>query len=328
MRKGFKLAALASALSMVMGGSAMAANADLTFNGWTVDNGTIDYSSGGVCTTAGYSCSEIATGSGFKQVQVTKGEDNYVMTIVTDQTATAANPAEVDALGFYDVSYVRMGSIAVGNSGNQNVEGITGQQKISETSSDGTAFESMTDINTGWATDGNDPAPVKISQSLINNGDPGTEFDNFGSGFSYSSSNDVDGIRNGFEMKIDQVTGLNSSDDQVFALRQRQGNKLTGADSVTLAGNGTGVDNTGGTVSWDGAIAEDGIKSIWIGQRIDLGGVGSGDFGYVSYENTNDPGSLISEFALNTLDDAANWDAATGGSDLPCVSDLTGATCP
>ena len=42
MHKGFKLAALAGALSVAMSGSVLAANHDLSFTGWDVTGGQIN----------------------------------------------------------------------------------------------------------------------------------------------------------------------------------------------------------------------------------------------------------------------------------------------
>ena len=345
MHKSLKLAALAGALSMVMGGSAMSAN--LIFDGWTVAGGTIDAkgTSGSICATnSGYDCSTVASGSGFTQVQVTPNTagsvvgESYIMTIVTDQNADG-QPGN-GSLGFYDVSFVKM-KLSLGGNGDNNENGIAAQQKISEvTLSTGggtaTSFDSTTDINTGWSTAA---TPVSITQTLVDNGDALTAGDNFDSKFNYQSSNDVDGLRDGFAMSIDQVAGLasaadsNSFDDvQVFALRERQGALLATA-------NNTGVNLGGGNVNW--GAGED-IKAIWLGQTINLGGntpqagsLGS-QFGYLSFENVSGGTGPITEFgfAATNANSAWVWDPAFNigsGSGTPTICDPSGvstAPCP
>jgi len=349
MHKSFKLAALAGALSMVMGGSAMAANHDLVFDGWTVTNGQIDEvgtTGSSVCATTTYDCNTVASGDGFKQIQVTAvpgtagavAGESYIMTIVTDQNANGTPGA--GSLGFYDVSFVKMKlSLGGGATTNNNENGIAAQQRISETTAStgggtATSFDSTTDINTGWSVAA---TPVSISQSLVDNGDTATSGDNFDSSFMYQSSNDAaTGLRDGFAMSIDQVAGLASAADplsvndvQVFALRERQGTMLaSGAGSVNLAGS---------DVSW---VNGDDIKAIWLGQTINLdstsaaaGGLGS-TFGYLSFDNvsnsTINPATEFG-FATSNAQSAWVWDPAFNigaGSAAPCLSDPSGATCP
>jgi len=348
MHKSFKLAALAGALSMVMGGSALAANHDLSFTGWTVSAGQVNEAGTdgtSVCATgSNYDCNVIAAGDGFKQVQVTAqagsqgavAGESYIMTIVTDQNATGTPGA--DTLGFYDISFVKMQlNLGGGGQNTNNENGIAARQSIAESTADtgggtATSFKSTTDINTGWSTA---VTPVSISQSLVDNGDTGTPGDNFDSSFNYQSSNDANGVRDGFAMSIDQIAGLASAgvaasadDVQVFSLRERQGTMLASADSsVTL-----GAD----TVSW---TAGNDIKAIWIGQTINLddtstaaGGLGS-TFGYLSFENVSNNSAPATEFgfATSNASSAWVWDPAfniEANSKAPCLADPSGATCP
>lgn len=346
MQKGFKIAALAGALSMAMGGAATAANHDLEFGGWSATGGQIDHTSASVCLNANYDCSVVAAGDGFKQIQVspsatntaTPSTDSYIMTIVTDQNASGAYGA--GDLGFYDVSFVKM-QMNLGGTGTTNENGIFAEQKISEITTNGaataTSFDSSTNISTGWATAA--ASPVSISQNLQDSGDTAVGGDDFKSSFMYGSDNDANGTRTGFEMSIDQTAGLASAgqaasanDIQVFALRERQGTKLTGTSGqVALGGN---------TMSWDatGATPQD-IKAIWLGQTINLddqnanaGGLGS-TFGYLSFDNVADATAPVTEFgfAASNADSAWVWDPAfntTGTSGAPCLADPSGANCP
>ena len=343
MQKGFRIAALAGALSMAMGGTASAANHDLEFGGWSVTGGQIDHNSAAVCQSTNYDCNVVAAGNGFKQIQVspsatnttTPSTDSYIMTVVTDQDASGAYGA--GDLGFYDVSFVKMQMSLGGTGSTQNENGIFAEQKIEEVTTVGAAaatqFNSTTNISTGWATAA--ASPVSISQSLIDNGDTATAGDDFSSTFMYGSDNDAAGTRTGFEMSIDQKAGLASAnqpssanDVQVFALRERQGTKLAASGSVALSGTSS--------MSW---AAGDDIKAIWLGQTINLddqaaiaGGLGS-TFGYLSFDNVSgDTAAPISEFgfATSNADQAWVWDPAfnIGTSGTPCLSDPSGVNCP
>jgi len=347
MRKSFQVAALASALALLMSSAALAAGKnDLTFGGWSVSDGTITTGAGSVCEV-NFTCSVVAEGAGFKQLQVTSKAGavpadeagvSYIMTIVTDQNATG--DAGTAALGFEDVSFVQM-KISTGGTPAPNVNGIFSKQKISENVGT-TEFISESAISSGWAENISTVTnPVAISQTLRDLGPASGTLgagDDFKSTFYYASRNDSAGVRDGFAMSIDQSAGLataasgSTSDVQVFAFRERQGTMLTTAGPVEY---------NGGTVNW--AAGED-IKAAWIGQQIALGsGTGSlgGDFGYLSFQNvaptTGEP-SVTSGFGFTTLDStsASVWDEAfvipgpstsTSGLDAPCITDPTGKTC-
>ena len=276
MNTSFKLAALAGAVSIAMvtmSSSALAAVA-FEYDGWTVNGGAIDETAGGICAkTDLYTCSVVASGSGFKQVNVTEkaaASDgvSYIMTIVTDQSATgtAGGTGTIGTgtgdLAFADVSFVRMKLTLGGDSGN-GTSGITARQKISDGAGTGKTFVSESDINTGWAA-GTD-ANIKITQQLNDDGNlvDAVNFtgDDFSSGFIYSSKNHAEtGNREGFEMSIDQVAGLASAqydpvagnptrphasaaDVQVFALREKQGSFLTTSNTDSdRAANTSGID--------------------------------------------------------------------------------------
>lgn len=345
MQKGFRIAALAGALSMAMGGAATAANHDLTFGGWSVTGGQIDHTTAGVCQNANYDCSVVAAGDGFKQIQVspsaqntvTPSTESYIMTVVTDQGANGSHGA--GDLGFYDVSFVKM-QMNLGGTGTTNENGIFSEQNIAEVVTNGTtnatSFDSTTNISTGWATAA--ASPVSITQTLVDNGDTGVNGDDFSSTFMYGSDNDpVNGTRTGFEMAIDQKAGLASAnqpasanDVQVFALRERQGTKLVGSGSIAL--------NANDSMTWAG---EEDIKAIWLGQTINLddanasaGGLGS-TFGYLSFDNLSNADPAITEFgfAASNADSAWEWGGATSpfnfnGLGTPCLNDPSGVNCP
>ncbi|MDH3325955.1 MAG: hypothetical protein OEM38_04475 [Gammaproteobacteria bacterium] len=308
MSKYFQIATLAGALTLAM---SSASAITLDFGGWVAGGeagGDIDHSQATVCTQANMSCSVIASGLGFKQLMVNDANDqtgsSYIMTIVTDQNAKGtAGSAE---LGFSDVSFVKMKLTLGGATSDVNQNGITAHQEIKENLT-GTSFISTSDINTGWALDpATSKAPIVISQELKDDGIADFTGDDFESGFLYRSHNSTtavaggdpvdSGIRDGFEMSIDQTAGLasgtssvdNASKDdiQVFALRQKQGVLLSASSAPINLNSDTSA------VSWD---AGDNAKAIWIGQQVNLdtkplaagetGGLGS-SFGYLSFQNT------------------------------------------
>ncbi len=349
MQKGFKIAAIAGALSFAMSGIATAAVEDLQFGGWSVDNGTIDHTNAGICADSNYDCSVVAVGVGFKQLQVSASaanttatpDDSYIMTIVTDQTASGAYDS--GDLGFTDVSFIRMIMTLGGTGVNTNVNGIFSEQVISEVgaatgTSTGTNFNSTTNLATGWAESGG--SPISINQSLLDNGASTESGDDFQTAFVYSSDNDaVTGLRSGFEMAIDQVAGLQSAssvgsenDVQVFALRERAGSRLSSGGSATLGST---------TTDWS---AGDDIKATWIGQNISMdntgGGFGGGSlvnslgstFGFMAIDNMSDSQAAATEFsfAASRAQEAWVWDDAfnVGGSTgAPCLNDPSGSDC-
>ncbi len=325
MKASFKLAGLAGALSLVLGGSVLANDGSpqahgglLSFTGWTVNDGTIDYLAADVCDGTNYNCAVVAEGAGFAQVRVEStnaggGFDDYIMTIVTDQNAGANGSVQAGAadLGFSDVSFIKMNIVLGGGVQNQGEGGIKSQQRIIE-NKNGTAFTSNTDINTGWSESA--VGPLVIDQRVQSDGLAGTAGDNFNSGFFYKTTNDADAVRNGYYMNIDQFVGLqdfaavgaenNPDDAQSFALRQRQGTFVDTAGSASVGG---------GTMSWDAYVApaadgtggnSDEVKAMWIGQQITAM---SSDFGYTMLDNLTDASDPIVDFDLTSAAAADAW---------------------
>jgi len=354
MQKGFQVAALTGALLTAMSGASFAAD-NLSFGGWDVTKGTVDHTKAAICQSDQFDCVVVAGGDGFKQIQVnpstenttTDPNDSYVMTIVTDQQASGAYGGT--GLQFYDVSFIKMKMNLGGNGDSVNQNGIFAEQKILDSTTSGASnsatFKSASNISTGWALGGS--SPVVISQELVDNGDVNMAGDDFESNFRYASDNDATtGARTGFEMSIDQVAGLQSAgqttsakDIQVFALRERQGTKLSGTSgSVALGGT---------TMTWDatdatGSQTED-VKAIWLGQSINLddtsasqGALGS-TFGYLSFDNVSDAALPSSEFgfAASKAQGAGDWQwdpvfnfDATTAAGAPNICDPTGNVQP
>jgi len=343
MRKDLTITSIAG-VTLVMLASAVSAAQHPAFDGWRVDGGTIIGTDGDICgATSEYECSIIADGDGFVQRQVSlrggSSNESFIQTIVTDQTATGA-PG--DGLGFYDVTFVKM-SMNLGAGANTTQNGIAGEQVIADTTSGaGQSFESITTITTGWAQEapaaGGISAPITISQSLEDMGDPATQGDDFISNFTYDASLNAEGVRDGFDLTLDQTVGLaanggSPTDVQVFAFRQLQG-------TLNPTANGTGVSVGADSMTW---AAGDDIKAIWLGQEVDLssvsgtggGGTGVGSmmgsaFGYVAFQNVTAGGDAITEFGFGgkNSSDAWIWDTASFG-DIPCLrQDAAGVCAP
>jgi hypothetical protein len=328
MSKCFQLSAMAGALTMVMSVGVMAVGLPSDsgkFVGWSVNGGDVDETTGGICASGvdtGFTCSVVAEGKGFKQINVTEVADassgtSYIMTVVTDQTATGTSGVD---LAFSDVSFVKM-KLTLGGPTAAEESGITAHQEIIE---NGGGFTSSSDINTGWADQG---INVAISQSLTDNATVDFAGDNFTSSFEYRSQNLADGTRTGFEMAIDQVAGLGTgntntdkSDIQAFALREKQGSMLTTSRASTDPLMIDTADANG--VSWDAydatANVSDDIKAIWIGQQINLGtgstnGSLGSSFGYLSFQNVADSAQAVeSGFGFSDVNSGSawKWDAA------------------
>ncbi len=339
MRKSLTITSMAGVISMMLAGAASAAEHP-DFGGWRVDNGMITGTADGdICgSTSIYECSIIADGDGFVQRQVSlrdgSSNDSFIQTIVTDQTATGAPGAD---LGFYDVTFVKM-SMNLGAGTNVTQNGIAGKQVILDTTSGpNQSFESVTEITTGWAQAeavGGVTAPITISQSLSDMGDPATQGDDFISNFTYDASLNAEGVRDGFKLDLDQTVGLaanggSQTDTQVFAFRQMEG-------TLNQTANPTGVALVGQqNMTW---AAGDNVKAIWLGQEIDLSSVagtgGSGgsmmgsSFGYVAFENVTSGGGAITEFGFGNKNSQSAWVWSPEFGSTPCITPDCGPAAP
>jgi hypothetical protein len=362
MQKGFRIGAVAGALSIAMSGSAFAAT-DLSFGGWSVSGGNISTSGATVCaSTSAYNCSIVASGSGFAQVQLTPKSTSgtpYIMTIITDQNANSTGIGD-PGLGFYDVNFVQ--SSNGGTTTTQN--GILGQQSISSVGNTGfspeTSFKSTTNLATGWAQTQTGANPITITQNIVDNANTSSTADDFSTGFYFTQAADASGNPTGFEMTIDQSSGLNTpgqpdtgsgiANVQAFAYRERAGSMLSGG-SVDLGSDSNGNPRS---LTWTGggnlATGND-VKAIWLGQSVDVsntdasgtvipGGALASTFGYLSFDNVADSATApISASSLGgTISGPAVWntDGTPGttsefninGNTKPCLADPTGASCP
>ena len=251
------------------------------FGSWSATSGTL---SG---CPSGFTCTELVSGDGFRQVQVDddSSADSFVWTTVTDTGATGT----ASTLGFSDENFVKTDGSSTGIAANQIVNDTT----------DGT-FNSTVSIQTGFAGGGNDT--VDILQSLSANpdslADTGDEFDTT---FDMTVNLDSAGNQTGRTMDIDQTTALgNSTDSQEFVIRARAGSALTTTGTLALGGNDIG---------WN---ANDDILLSWVGQSLSLGSLGASLFGFEGLTN-NTQSTQESEFSQS---DAGpfDWDSATFGT--------------
>jgi hypothetical protein len=336
MRNNIKLASVAGAIAMITSVSAMAAeHPGFDKLGFVGDTNQIALPS--YCGTT-FTCSVVASGDGFKQVQVTPLDtqslvtDSFILTMVGD------NPDLPNSQGFSDQSFVKM-TVCNGDCGDQqNQTGIAAEQVIDQTDAS-SQFTSNTTINTGWANDGlgvSSPT-ISIDQSLSDdNGTTATAGDDFATDFTYAALNDADGNRQSFMIDIGQKAGLeanggNPGDIQTFALRERQGAFTADAGSVDI--------DTTNSISWQ---AGEDIKAIWVGQEVVLDQNGTpanpdddtkSYFGYLSFENL-DSGAYASASRFDSAGSAGSWawDPAfntdpNNALNDPCLADPSGATC-
>jgi len=332
MRKGFNIAALAGAVAMAVSTSSAFANGHPQFGQWSDTGGTIS----GHCQ-AGWSCTTVADGTGFIQFMAkndTSGE-TYIGTIVSDPNNTADR-------SFSDESYVRM-EICNGTCATPvDNGGIAAQQNIFERSTDGTVFDSDVLIQTGTNFGSATTPYIQITQTLEDQNGAGTATvrgDDFASNFYYSAydtSATPDGVRDGFQMEIDQIAGLQSATDatgtandvQSFTYREAAGVAQTGAGSLTVPGQNA--------VSY---ASGDDIKAVWLGQEVDIGATGSlgGSFSYLSFENKDAAAGatgIATDFDLTSSagPTGATWDATSpfnlsfgaGTSSAPTLNDPSG----
>jgi len=349
MQKGFRIGAIAGALTIALSGSAFAASTtDLSFGGWTASGGNVNGLNADVCTQGKFSCKVITGGAdntGFAQIEVdpinTTNDSSYIMTIVADQNASTGSNGLGD-LGFYDVNFVPMTSgITGGNQVSQNSNGIYGMQVLSSTGTQGSSsFSATTNLNTGWAQGSG--SPISLSQNITDNNNTATTNDDFASSFYYASgpmpldaSGNPTGPANGFVMSIDQMSGLGDSNStaganvQSFAYREKQGSFVATNGSSPL-----GVAWTG-----NGTASGDDIKAVWLGQKIDIptfnGGPGiGGDFGYVGFTNVTTTDAASQVGFTSPTNGPTIWDSefnianSPNGTGKPCLADPTGASCP
>ncbi|MFQ5468743.1 MAG: hypothetical protein ACE5EH_00405 [Gammaproteobacteria bacterium] len=281
------------------------------FTGMTATNGTI---SG---CPAGFTCTELVAGDGFRQSTITDGTDTYIQTVVTDLGAGGTGGATVESLPFSDVSYIK-------NDGSGS--GMLGKQTVNDPA---TNFTGATDIASGWAGPGGTGSVITFSQSFSDdNGTVGMTTDDFTNSFTLTQTGDGAGNVLGQSMVIDQNVGMGTqasdTDKQRFMIVAKKGDQLNDGNGTTTTGSLTlpaGSTVPADTVTWNDADAAGGgddVMIAWLGQQVDIGAAPGNNslFGFESVTNRTGGGSSTTTFSLTATDVTASpfqWDAATFG---------------
>lgn len=297
---------LAAAMTLALAQLAQpAAAAPVTFDGWSVSNGTIDTTTS--CSATGVTCTTLVQDDGFLQQEVTTPEGRYYRTIITDTGATGA-PAD---LGFTEENFIPVN----GTLGTQ----ISDKQAIRDS---GSNFNSVSHIERAPVldNDGNliDMFSMQVSQTM-NEGPFSNEFELA----QYSAEGHPTlGPVSGRSLDINQAMVFSDDEDpfvhmQEFDHRQRSGWKpelvegvLTVAP-VTPAGS---MDLSHGDLIWNEG---DPVTSTWFAQVDES--EETGNFSYQKVGRTDPDTDAKTSTSLMLLDppapiDPFDWDADTFGT--------------
>ena len=277
MRRAYQSILTVGSAALILAGTAVA-GPPTPYDDWRVSAGVITSPAGAPlpCPT-GFTCGAPLIGDGFLQRTLTQnipgGAVQYFQTIITNQGATAANPANLD---FSDESFVRS------STGGQAASGIADRQRINDIPQN---LTTTNELNMGWANTGGTPE-LNLSQTLT---EPAT---NFSTDFNFQSNNAGADRKMTIGQSVSlQQTGQPGSagDVQGFKLVQVGGNTF-----VPAAGSATTQD--GQTVNW---TAGQTVQAIWVGQ--DMTGSTSQLFGFQSFANLSaSPVVTNSYFDLST----------------------------
>ncbi|MCF6235673.1 MAG: hypothetical protein L3J70_04760 [Gammaproteobacteria bacterium] len=309
--KKIRIFTVAAAVAPMLSGVVYAeAPAPVPFDGWYVEDGQIVDILGGV---------DLIRDDGFLQSQFSVDGQSYIRQVIVD----ANDPREFGSpingtpgsLGFSDESIIKV-DYSQNISSPQQTDGVMLKSQIRDyfTSADGGGpvigrpygtgsatdaayrFDLIAVINTGWATADNG-VEVDIGNTYyIGSGSTGAGNDltitgqSFNFGFWLNTEFDINNEQTGGALLMTQgvaldknglETGIGDSTSFVFE-------ELAGA-STTDAGGATGVtglfsDILGYTpqVTWEGG---DRVQAFGIGQSMQLGLGGAGDFGHVQVTN-------------------------------------------
>ena len=296
------------------------------FDQWNVSNGNVTLgltapATGTNCPYTGFSCSTIATGAGFLQVELIPvgpgpGGKGYIVTIVTDAGATGVGSGGVPVSNESFVEVTR----SAGGVAPTNNNGISAKQVMRDTSG-GINFTSNVGIDTGWANAAGTPAVV-LSETL-DNGLAVSTGDNFSIGFKYTGNNTAVGTPTGSNLQLTQAVGLkgdmlggNALDQQKFYLSGLKGDMNPGGAtlSATLTPAGSTVPVT---IS---SAAGDSFTATWVGQKISSDPATANffpgsNFGYSGYSNQVGAAAptSASTFSLTTFG-PFSWPAGAGAA--------------
>lgn len=262
-----------------------------SFDSWTATGGTI------TGCPSGFTCSNLVTGDGFRQAQVTNSTtgDSFVWTVVTDTGATSTSgQTGAGSVPFSDENFVV--------TSNNNSTGVADKQSISDTTNGD--FNSTVNVLTGFAAPTANQNVVQINQSLNKGSGTTTAFE---TSFNMTVALDSAGNQLGKSMNIGQVTNLNSTTDhQTFVARDRSGTFLQDASGTSL------TLGTAAPVSW--TAGTDDVMLTWVGQGLTLGGLGASQFGYEGITN-NTTTATASTFS-QAVTGPFVWPSTNGNTDF------------
>ncbi len=309
---------VAAAVAPMLSGVVYAVEpAPVPFDGWYVEDGQIVDILGGV---------DLIRDDGFLQSQFSVDGQSYIRQVIVDNADPRMFGAPTNGtsatLGFSDESIIKV-DYTQNISAPLQTDGVMLKSQIRDyfTSADGGGpvigrpygtgsatdaayrFDLISVINTGWATE-NNGVEVDIGNTYyIGSGSTGTGADmaitgqSFNFGFWLNTEFDINNVQTGGALLMTQGVALDKNgletaagDSTSFVFEE-----LAGA-STTAAGGSTGVtglfsDIAGYTpqVTWE---AGDRVQVFGIGQSMQLGLGGAGDFGHIQATNYGTDGTV------------------------------------
>ena len=295
MNNKLKALSLGVSAAVVASGSVIAANGNVNLGGgssfdltdFTVDNSTgtsINLGNGGLCGTAGWTCSAIATDAGYQQRQITNGTDTYIQSVVAEGSSVAdqisanagatggvagANTAiTFDDLGFVDSTMVKM------NNGNSMAQvGRVAEVHINlevevQSSLRKGAFWTHTDIADGSAN-------LVFNQTIAGEqGGSGTSNTLFFSSFQFqevASDMGASSTSAGKILRVAQLAGESLTSKQEFRMSRYNNSSFNTVAPYAFYNNAMVVG--GDTVIADPAAGE--LEVLWLGQNFGSGAMGT-----------------------------------------------------
>jgi len=323
MRKVIKIIGSAGSAALLLAGTAMAGAppTGASFDNWAI-NATGDVATTTASTTnpcpTGYTCQELASGTGFLQQQITETATGkkFFWTIIAEGGTGVATMA---GRPFASEDFVQLGT------GGSSVPGLAANQRISSgtLSAVGTAqaavttgFSTTTQIYTGWGAAAGRSSETVISLGLSDVGTAANKNDAFLSAFNVTGYTPSGGGANVItNLTVDQVAWIGDTAAAATAApgdRQHFYTEITPATAVSPVGGFTFTPGGANAVTVQGTpityAVGDSIQVVWVGQTI--GGLGS--FGAENL--TNKTPATPTTVSSSSTTATGPWDWAAGGT--------------
>lgn len=305
MRNVFKIVSSVGSAALLLSGAAMAAAPA----GYSADNWTVNATGVVSATCPVASCTVLADGTGFKQIQFTSAGKTYIQTILAEGWTSGGGATQAPSgLKFTDENLVQ-----IGVSGSPAVQGLVSKTRIVDGAAPAlgvTGFGTTTDIATGWGTvsTGNQ-AEVGIDLDISERPVGATTAANdFLSTFGFTGATTTGGANVAISLGMDQTVMLgNISDKQRFATTIKTAGALAApAGGFKFAGNTTDPS----TITW---AATDRLQAIWVAQSVTGAGNGVSTAPFATSVLGNvTTGTAVRVTDLNSTTIAS--ELATGGS--------------